>query len=203
MLPLLLTAQVTISGPTCVVPGTVYQYIITGAWDSASTMQVCLQGGVINGSGGTCTGTVTPRSSILVSWSAAGPGSLRLTSSKGNNTLAVTVTSPLNGGTPAVAVRSQLIAYGATPLAVDCSASTGGSCTPDYQYQWQQSLNELNWTDIQGAAGARLNFAQPLLQPAFFRRKVTERNSGTIAYSDAVFVDVKAPAPTAVKSNQP
>lgn len=203
MLPLLLPAQVTISGPTCVVPGTVYQYIITGAWDSASTMQICLKGGVINGTGGSCTGTVTPRSSILVIWNGAGPGSLQLTSSKGSSSLAVTVTTPLSGGIPSVAVRTQLIAYGGTPLAIDCSASTGGSCTPDYQYQWQQSLNELNWTDIPGAVSARLNFAQPLLQPAFFRRKVTERNSGTIAYSDAVFVDVKAPAPTAMKSNQP
>jgi hypothetical protein len=202
-LPSMLPAQVTISGPTCVVPGTTYQYLITGPWDSASTMQVCLTGGTFIGARGTCTGTVAPRSSILVTWGAAGSGALQLSSSKGSGSLAVTVTSPLSAGSVAKSVRTQLIAYKGSPVAIVCSSPNGGSCSPNYRYQWQQSVNLLGWTDIVGATGAQLTLAQPLLQSAFFRRKVIETGSGTIAYSDAAFVDVKAPDPVAVQPNQP
>jgi hypothetical protein len=64
---LLAVSQVTISGPTCVVAGTVYQYTITGTWDSTSTMQVCLSSGVIADStaGSSCTVTGAPLATIL------------------------------------------------------------------------------------------------------------------------------------------
>ncbi len=59
-------AQVSISGPVCVLPGTNYQYYIHGSWDSAATMQVCVTGGRITDSTATsgCTVHGAPLGSV-------------------------------------------------------------------------------------------------------------------------------------------
>lgn len=186
-------SQVTVTGPACVIPGATYQYLISGPWDSASTMQVCLTGGLVVGSNAACTGNGVPVASVLVTWTASGAGNVNLSSSKGNSTLAVTISSVLTGGAIPVAVKTQSIAFKGTPSVITCSASTGGSCSPVYQYQWQQSRDRLSWTDISGAQGLTLSLSQPLQEATFFRRRVTEEGSGTIAYSDIAFVGVQAP----------
>ena len=189
-------SQVTVSGPTCVIPGTIYQYVITGPWDSLSTMQVCLTGGQLADSSGSCTPTGQPLSFIRVTWNAGSSGSLQVQSSKGNSTIAVTLSDTLTGGSILVAAKTQRIAYLATPALVSCPPSTGGACSPQYNYQWQQSLDQVEWSDIPAATTQNLILAQAVKQTLFVRRKVTETGSNTIAFSNIALVDVGAPAPT-------
>lgn len=191
-------AQVTITGPTCINPRTTYQYVITGPWDSVSTMQICLTGGVVAGSAITCTPFAAPQASVMVSWNGGINGTLQVHSSKGNATIAIVLTDTLTGGTIADTTKAQRIGYLSIPSIVLCPVSTGGSCTPNYSYQWQQSLDLVEWSDIPGASLQNLVMTQKLIQTTFVRRKVTETSSNTIAYSNAALVDVGAPAPSAV-----
>jgi hypothetical protein len=191
-------SQVTVTGPTCVVPGTVYQYVIVGLWDSASTMQVCLTNGVMAGSGTACTPNGAPLSFVLVTWNGAGNGTLQVNSSGGSATLAVTLTDTLTGGLVQDTTKAQRIAFLSLPALVRCSASTGGACSPSYSYQWEQSPDMVEWSAIPGATGQNLLMTQQLRQTIFVRRKVTETNSNSIAYSGAALVDVGPPASSAL-----
>jgi hypothetical protein len=189
-------AQINITGPVCVIPGTVYQYNIQGAWDSATTMEVCVSGGVLSANGSkTCTGRNGVLSEVFVTWTSTSNGSVSVSSSKGNGQLDVKLTSILDPGSISGQLKSQSINSGTTPGTLTCSVSTGGSCSPSYVYQWQQSANELQWSDIPGATGQHLNFSNPLTETTFFRRKTRELISGTIAYTDYVVVNTIAIAP--------
>jgi hypothetical protein len=190
--------QVTVTGPTCINPRTMYQYVITGPWDSVSTMQICLTGGVVAGSAITCTQTGPPQASVMVSWNGGIKGTLQVHSSKGNASISIVLTDTLTGGAIADTTKAQRIGYLALPSIVHCPPSTGGSCTPNYSYQWQQSLDMVAWTNITGATLQNLVMTQTLKQTTFVRRKVTETSSNTVAYSNAALVDVGAPAPSAV-----
>jgi len=190
-------AQVTVTGPTCVVPNTVYQYQISGNWDSTSTLQVCLNGGVIADSLGTntCSPNAYPISFILVNWNNSGSAFLTITSSGGNATFAVTVVNPLTPGSIDSSVQNQSINYGSQPATISCSLDSGGSCSPSYSYQWQQSQDMLGWSDISGATAQNLSFDSAISTSTFFRRKVTESTSGSIAYSNVAVVTVNIPVP--------
>lgn len=184
-----------ITGPTCVTPGTTYQYLISGQWDVNSTMQVCLKGAVIQGLNGTCTGNSTPASAVLVIWNAGvTQGSLNLSSTAGNATLAVSVTPPLQAGSITTASKVQAVGYNSIPAAIHCGADIGGSCKPAYLHQWQQSMDNVHWSDIPGANGQDLLSIPALKQTSFFRRKTVESASGSIAYSNAAAVSVGPPA---------
>jgi hypothetical protein len=199
LLALSAVSQVTISGPTCVVAGTVYQYTISGSWDSLSTMQVCISSGTIAGSSdsGNCTVTGAPLAAVLVVWndSASNTGTISLSSSVGNATLSVQFAEPLIPGSIDSASQTQIVAADSIPAAINCSLDTGGSCNPSYSYQWQQSPDAVSWTDMAGATAQNLSFNAPIAQTAFFRRKVTEMTSGTIAYSNAAVVSVNYVTP--------
>jgi hypothetical protein len=195
LLPAIGFGQVTVTGQTCAIPGTVYQYLISGPWDSASTMQVCLTGGLTADSNQTCTSTGKPRAAVVVTWDSAGTMTLQVTSSKGNSTITVTVINPLSGGTIDSATGSQSVGYDSVPAQINCSVSSGGSCSPSYNYQWQQSTDMLIWQNISGATGQNLSLSQGLVQAVFIRRQVTEMSSGTIAYSSVAVVDVGPPPP--------
>jgi hypothetical protein len=110
-------AQVTITGPTCVVPGTVYQYTISGTWDSVSTMKVCVGGGVIADSADSnaCTLTGAPIARVLVNWDSSGSGLLTVTSSIGNGNLHVSITTALASGMIDSTTKTQLIGYDSIP----------------------------------------------------------------------------------------
>ena len=187
-------AQVSIKGPGCVIPGNIYHYRIKASWDSTSTMQVCVQGGVIRNKDGstlTCTSSERfPLDGVMVVWS--GPGTIRVTTSNGNASLTVASATALRAGTIAGPSQTQIIARKAIAAMIRCSPDTGGSCSPHYSYQWQQSLDRVSWVDIPGATAAALSFTAPLTVTQFYRRKVTETNSGTVAYSDvaSVFVGI-------------
>jgi hypothetical protein len=186
-------SQVSLTGPTCVVPGITYQYRIQGNWDSTSTMQVCLSNGVIADSTGssTCTPAAgAPLSTVLVIWSPGSNGSLSLKSKKGNSSISVKITSGLFAGGIDSVFLLQRIFKDSIPTSINCSPAGGGSCNPVYSYQWQQSLNNVSWSDIVGATGPNLSFGASVSQTTFFRRKVTETASGSISYSNAAVVDV-------------
>jgi hypothetical protein len=192
LLALSAVSQVSISGPTCVVAGTMYQYTISGSWDSLSTMQVCIGSGTIAGSSdsGNCTTTGAPLGAVLVLWndSASNTGTISLTSSIGNATLSVSFAEPLIPGSIDSASQSQIVAADSIPASINCSVDTGGSCSPSYFYQWQQSPDMGSWTDMTGANARNLSFSSALAQTTFFRRKVTETVSGTIGYSNVAVV---------------
>jgi hypothetical protein len=188
-----MAAQISIEGPGCIVPGVVYHYRIKGNWDSTSTMQVCLTGGYIRNADSTqvsCTAPGMPLDGVLVIWN--GPGGLTITSTKGNATLTVTPTSPLHAGAIAESSQTQMISLNGMPAPISCAPDTGGACHPKYSCQWQQSVDQVNWTDVPGSTGAVMRFTTGLSQTLFYRRRVTETGSGTIDYSDvaSVFVGI-------------
>ncbi len=154
-------SQVTISGPLCLVPDVVYQFKITSAWDSASVMQICVNGGSIADSSisRNCSDTSAPLAAVLIVWNDLSNASLTVNSSKGNKTFAVNITSPLQPGSLDSASRVQTI-YDTTttPATIYCAVDSGGSCTPGYAYQWQRSADALVWTDVSGATGQNLSF---------------------------------------------
>jgi hypothetical protein len=189
-------SQPTVTGPTCVVPGTLYQYLISGPWDSASTMQVCLQGGTLVTQSGACTANGAPLSSLLVTWNpGVSQGSINLSSTAGNFSLALSVTTPLQAGAIITTNKAQAVGYNTAASAIRCGADIGGSCHPNYTHQWQQSLDAVNWMDITGATGQDLPAIPVLRQTRFFRRKTLETGSGSIAYSDIATVQIGAPPP--------
>lgn len=194
--------QVHISGPACVVSGTVYQYVISGNWDSSATMQVRLVGGRL---ADTSTGKASSFSGrfsrqLLVVWndSVSATRSLSLTSSAGNHTLTVTFTQPLNPGTIDSTCITQLVGLDSVPVVpITCTRATGGACSPTYRYQWQRSPDRMHWKDILSAAGQDLQIKSPVRRSLYYRRKVTETSTGSIKYSNeaAVFLHVNAMLP--------
>ncbi len=191
-------AQVTVSGPTCVVPGTTYEYTISGSWDSVSIMQVCITGGYVPDSlvQGMCTPQGAPLSAILVIWdSAMSGGAITVSSSLGNVSLAVSITTPLIAGFIDSVSGQQAIGYDSVPSTIYCSADSGGSCSPSYSYCWQQSTDAVNWVNVPDSANQNLNFSEPITTTTFYRRKSVEVSSGTIGYSGLAVVRVSAQMP--------
>jgi hypothetical protein len=189
-------SQTNVTGPQCVVPGTTYQYLISGKWDSSSTMQVCLTGGNLAAKAVNCTSNGKPVPFVQVVWNPGTGGTIQITSSSGTANLQVNIAGPLTGGTITDSFKTKSIAFSNVPATIHCSASTGGSCSPSFSYQWQQSFDNVSWTNISGAQGQDLNLSSPLKTSMFFRRKVTEISSGSVAYSDFETVNVAAPAPS-------
>ncbi len=186
-------AQITISGQSCVVPGTMYQYIISGA--SMSSIQVCVTAGSIPDSAGgpvSCKTLDSSARAVLVIWndSASDEGSLNLSSSAGNFLLNVQFSPELKPGAIDSASKVQFIDSNAIPAKISCGLDSGGACTPKYEYQWQQSSDMVSWSDIPDANGQELVISQGLTQSSYYRRKVTETISRTIGYSDAAAVFV-------------
>jgi hypothetical protein len=189
------SGQVTVTGPTCVVPGTIYEYLIIGKWDSTSSMQVCLTGGSIAGKSTSCTTSGKPVPFVLVQWNTGSGGAINVSSTSGNSSLDIAFATPLTGGIMVDTTKIKSIGYNSTPTTIRCSASTGGSCTSHYSYQWQGSDNIVSWTDIKGANSQDLVLSYACKRATYFRRKVTETSSGSVAYSDYATVNVAAPPP--------
>jgi hypothetical protein len=186
-------SQVTITGPTCVIPGVIYQYKIQGKWAATSNMQLCISNGTIADSNSTnsCTPqSGAPLATVLVIWNRGSNGSLQLKSTVGGVSLSVNITSVLFPGNIDTTILRQTIGTHSIPSLIKCSAATGGSCSPVYEYQWQQSIDMVNWTDIKGSTAQNLNFTSLISQSSFFRRKTTESTSSSIAYSNSAMVDV-------------
>jgi hypothetical protein len=188
-------AQIKISGQTCVLPGTIYQYVITGA-DSSST-QLCVTAGTVFDSVSgwiACKTSGFTSNSVLVMWndSAFDDGTLNLSSSSGNTSLNAHFAPSLQPGAIDSASKTQIITIHQVPATILCGPDSGGSCSPSYSHQWQQSVDMINWSDIPSATGASVSIDTVLTQTIYYRRKVQEGSSGSIGYSDvaAVFVIV-------------
>lgn len=179
------TAQVTISGPTCVIPGTTYMYTMQGI-TTTSSVSVCVSGGVVADAGINCI-SGTGITYFTVNWSAGVlNGSLTINSSSGNASLATNITFPLTGGLIDSLSQMQFIDTLTVAAQINCSPATGGSCTAVSTYQWQQSDDGTIWSDIESAASQNLSIGGPLKHNKFYRRKVSD--AGTITYSDIASV---------------
>lgn len=180
-------SQVSISGPTCVVRGTVQSYSIVGNTTPSTSMTWCVSGGTIqNNNGGTCK-SGTPVPGITVLWDGANGGTISLTSSLGGASLDVDVTTSLNGGTPTPA--AQQVPYNGIPSSISCTAPTGGSCySTAYRYMWQRSVDTLNWTDLTTDTLASLSFNTAHTQTTYYRRRVTIENKTAYSARAAVYI---------------
>ncbi len=182
-------AQAAINGPRCVTAGIIYQYMINGAGDSNSSARICVTGGVIEGSQEACKTGGSPF--ILIRWNdSAANGSISISTARGNASRNISVTSVLKGGIINSSDRTQRIEYDSIHTGINCSLATGGSCSPNYVYQWQVSADCLNWINIQGVNGQHLAVPGRLRQTSYFRRRVIETVSNSEQYSDVAIVFV-------------
>jgi hypothetical protein len=182
------TGQVYITGPGCVTTGIEYQYMINGNRDSGSTMQVCIQNGVISSEQQACISGGS-LSYIRVLWNRdALQGTVSVTSASGNASFTSTIAPALNPGQVDSSNKRQALDTVTTPRMVKCTGARGGSCNPSYSYQWQQSFDNIRWADIADARGQDLTFTKPLKRTTFYRRKVVENTSTSIGYSSVAAI---------------
>src|ERR1017187_5035960 len=171
-----------ISGATCVISGQPYTYMAQGV---TSTGWCTYTGGTINGVHNSCVGGAY---AVTVTWDASPTShTLILNYSGGSLYLTVTNASTLVAGT--ISNTSQNINYNTTPVTLSCSAASGGSCgTYTIAYQWQESNDNVNWTNIGGATSQ--NFSPPaLVQTTYYRRSaVSQTNVAAYSNSATVFV---------------
>ena len=185
-----LRAQTIINGPSCVLPAIEYQYLISTDDTTATGISICLGGGVYFGSHDSCLSDSLPPF-ILVAWnSGVDTASIFWSSPTGNTTTAISFSAPLQAGSIDTAYTFQTIAHDSSVSNIQCSPAMGGSCSPSYTYQWQQSLNNVDWNDIAGATNQNLDVNITLTETSYIRREVTETNSGTIGYSNFATINV-------------
>ena len=184
-------AQVDIKGPACIVPGVEYQYNFYGKWQKGASVDICIVGGIFTESTDTCI-TVKDSNSVLVIWNeSAGEEKLSVSSSGETGYLTVTATQNLQGGLVDQNVKSQQKRENELPDQITCASATGGSCNPSYSYQWEQSADNLHWEEIEGATSQHLSFEKTLNNTVFLRRKVIDKSSGSVAYSDVAIVVIE------------
>lgn len=187
--PLGLIAQPSVRGPQCVTPGITYQYMINGGGDSASATQICITGGKIERSEKNCWLGGTPF--LLITWNdSTAKGSISLSTRKGSTTLQINIVNPLFAGAIVQSGQDQRINYNTVYRTINCTTANGGSCAPNYSYQWQASTDCLNWKNILGATEQNLATYETLKETMYFRRKVIESSSNTERYSDVAIVFV-------------
>jgi len=177
--------QLAIIGPACVLSGVQYQYNIKG--NIPTHVNLCVKGGKLSDSS-TCASNLS-LGFIKIIWSGDN-GSISVISDSGNLFLQVFVTVPLQPGSVDTTNKKQFINYKSAPSSISCSRSSGGGCDASYSFQWQQSLNNLDWQDVPGATQQNLTNIRALTQTTFFRRKTVENMSGSIAYSNSASVYV-------------
>ena len=189
-LNLQVNGQVYITGPTCVIPGTTYLYNFQGKWDSSPIGQLCISGGLITDSGKSCV-YKTDFSYTKINWNNnITTGTIQISSPAGKATLNVNITTPLNPGTLDSTIKFQSLDTLNIPSIILCSYAKGGSCSPAFSYQWQQSDNNVKWIDLSGATGQHLKLNSPLKQTMYYRRKVLDSRSGSVGYSEMAMIEI-------------
>lgn len=187
-----LQAQIGISGSTTVTAGTSYSY--TPTYGGSSTYSYSgpyvyyLNQGVFTSGGGTTkSGTcsnVLYSIGTAVTWTAS--GSITLNTNIGNVTVYVTVVAALSSGTIS---GTQSINYNTSASTITGTAATGGAASPSYTYVWQSSPDNVTWTDI--SSTNNVNYSPgTMTSTKYYRRKVTEGSSGSVAYTSSVTVTV-------------
>lgn len=180
-------AQVSITGPSCVIASKEYQYIINGNWLQNSNMKLCIQGGKLAGSDSMCK-EGKPFGAIRIVWNNIATNRLSLTTSIGNATFNVALTTKIQGGIIDSGLSVQIVDKNSIPASIICSPAAGGNCSPLYKYNWQQSGDNLKWKNIAGETFTNLNFLVPVKKTAYFRRQVTETTSTSVDYSNVATV---------------
>lgn len=184
--------QNTITGISCVTPVVEYEYSFNAGLDSSALVQVCVTGGIIAGNSTNCK-TGGGLSSIKVIWNGnIETGTIKVSYPDGKSVSKnINITAELAAGEIDTAILTQYVSIKKLPADIESSPAKGGNCNPSYSYQWQQSTTTLDWKDISGALNKNLKFSSPLTELRYFRKKVIETNSGSIAYSNvaAVFVN--------------
>lgn len=173
-------------------PGIQYQYRIEGQQDSSTLVRVCVAGGTILGTSDTCI-TDSSLYQVQVIWSAdsLASGTITVTIGEVVQTFSVTMSPALSGGIVDTSAKVQFIDSASVPASIGCSPAIGGTCSASYAYQWQQSADNIAWVDIDSATSQDLSFSQPVTQNTYYRRRVVENTSGTIAFADVAAVFIK------------
>jgi hypothetical protein len=183
-------AQIQITGSTCAIGSTQYQYVIAGSWNNSPPSNVTSMTWTVMGGTGSASGTPLPR--IYVTWSSGGYVKLVTSNPNATYTLNVSYAGSLAGGS--VSPASQTITYNTVPPSgISCTVATGGYCSPNYQYQWQSSTDDVHWSSISGATGQNLSLTGQMTQTTYYQRMVTETNTSTTAYSNSAVVTVEPP----------
>jgi len=185
-------SQINIGGPQCVETGVEYWYYIWGSYDNNDYFSWYIEGGVSVNTGNYYDGGYGLIYLRIKFTSSSGYITVS-TNYSGSNNLAVEATSSLSSGS-ITSNSSQTINYNTTPATINCSVASGGYCTPTYSYQWQQSTDATNWTDMSGKTSQNLSFSSTYTQTAYFRRKTTETYSSSVGYSNTATVFVNPPA---------
>lgn len=185
--------SLNIKGPQCVRSGVEYQYIIERAAGSSIKGELCLEGGVFARTRRSCISD-SVFFEVRVVWTDSIRGSLQLHEGSNQVTHAVNIAQELQPGAMDTTVILQIVKVGARPRDILCSPASGGGCNPIYEYQWQQSTDNIEWTDINEMGKQHFHFISTVVQSIFYRRKVTDITSGTIAYTTpvAVFAEPEA-----------
>ncbi len=176
--------SLTIEGPSCVRNGVEYQYIIKGNGDN-QPVQVCIKGGVLAHTKQTCTGD-SLLTEVRVEWTDSISGELSLQSAAGKAGKTVSIAKELNPGSIDREATVRIFKAGTKPADIIYTFASGGGCNPVYEYQWQQSTDNLKWTDIDNTNKQRFSFQAAAGQSFYYRRKVTDTSSGNIAYTEPV-----------------
>jgi len=185
--------QVAIAGPACVLPGVQYQYLISTTDTVGSGIHISLTNGAFTQTGNTSLNDSLV-SYVLVTWnSGASSASISFSSPSGSTNNTINITSLLQPGGIDTSYLQQTINYNAAITSFNCSAANGGSCSPSYSYQWQQSTDNLVWNDITGATNQNFDASISITQTTYLRRKVTETASGSVAYTATATVYVNPP----------
>jgi len=91
-----------------------------------------------------------------------------------------------NNIAPGTIGNPQTICYNKTPLTLHGNNANGGFNT--FTYQWQNSIDNVNWNNINGALGDSLK-PSPLSNTLYFRRMASDLYCGS-SYSNSVLINV-------------
>jgi RHS repeat-associated protein len=130
-------------------------------------------------------GPLTGQGTLNVQWTGSGlsePMNLSYPSPPTNLTLYVNVrTYPLSPGVIAI---PQLTSESTASIHLQPSPAAGGTCLGSYGYQWQQSTDSINYSNISGQTTSALTISPT--QNIYYRLQVT--CGSTIAYTDTTHV---------------
>jgi RHS repeat-associated protein len=82
-----------------------------------------------------------------------------------------------------------VIPAGESPGIIASGEASGGGCNGNYQYQWQQSTDGVNFSDIGSANGVTYEPPQ-LSAPIYYRRKVLCPGTGLVAYTNSCHITI-------------
>ena len=153
----------SMTGTTPVTAGNTYTYTISGSCTATSWTCSC---GTIQSSTST---------SVTIYFNNLTCSSSTITALNGSSTLVsktVTVDQPPALVPGAISNPTQTINYNTIPTQISAAASTGGSCSGSYTYQWYSSTDNSTFTGISGATSQ--NYQPGALTVTTYFKRSTE-----------------------------